>query len=141
MSASSNPSAKRKINVQKTMDVAKKRNKRDAALRFDLFSTGLLKISAAKDMNRLEMLSAFKNHADNPQLDQVNRIQNLLILQKQYVDEKNVAVAEDEEKLISSSSLSRTTCFIPFSHHYPKTVSYTHLRAHETRHDLVCRLL
>ena len=22
-----------------------------------------------------------------------------------------------------------------------KTVSYTHLRAHETRHDLVCRLL
>src|SRR5450756_2967749 len=24
---------------------------------------------------------------------------------------------------------------------YSKTVSYTHLRAHETRHDLVCRLL
>src|SRR5450756_35958 len=23
----------------------------------------------------------------------------------------------------------------------PQTVSYTHLRAHETRHDLVCRLL
>src|SRR5665648_957508 len=23
----------------------------------------------------------------------------------------------------------------------PKSVSYTHLRAHETRHDLVCRLL
>src|SRR5665648_451683 len=23
----------------------------------------------------------------------------------------------------------------------PTTVSYTHLRAHETRHDLVCRLL
>src|SRR5665648_1204794 len=23
----------------------------------------------------------------------------------------------------------------------PETVSYTHLRAHETRHDLVCRLL
>src|SRR5450756_147318 len=25
--------------------------------------------------------------------------------------------------------------------HAPVTVSYTHLRAHETRHDLVCRLL
>src|SRR5665648_555035 len=25
--------------------------------------------------------------------------------------------------------------------HWPHTVSYTHLRAHETRHDLVCRLL
>src|SRR5659263_149220 len=24
---------------------------------------------------------------------------------------------------------------------WPATVSYTHLRAHETRHDLVCRLL
>src|SRR5450759_2003102 len=24
---------------------------------------------------------------------------------------------------------------------YDETVSYTHLRAHETRHDLVCRLL
>src|SRR5665648_1124820 len=24
---------------------------------------------------------------------------------------------------------------------YRRTVSYTHLRAHETRHDLVCRLL
>ena len=23
----------------------------------------------------------------------------------------------------------------------PRPVSYTHLRAHETRHDLVCRLL
>src|SRR5450759_1544982 len=25
--------------------------------------------------------------------------------------------------------------------HSPQPVSYTHLRAHETRHDLVCRLL
>ena len=25
--------------------------------------------------------------------------------------------------------------------HYVEAVSYTHLRAHETRHDLVCRLL
>ena len=25
--------------------------------------------------------------------------------------------------------------------HLPRAVSYTHLRAHETRHDLVCRLL
>ena len=26
-------------------------------------------------------------------------------------------------------------------HYKSKAVSYTHLRAHETRHDLVCRLL
>src|SRR5450759_2586764 len=28
-----------------------------------------------------------------------------------------------------------------FTSHSRTTVSYTHLRAHETRHDLVCRLL
>src|SRR5450759_722154 len=28
-----------------------------------------------------------------------------------------------------------------FIDQYPFAVSYTHLRAHETRHDLVCRLL
>src|SRR5450756_1781635 len=30
---------------------------------------------------------------------------------------------------------------IPFDPAIPLPVSYTHLRAHETRHDLVCRLL
>src|SRR5450759_5853815 len=29
--------------------------------------------------------------------------------------------------------------YLPVEH--PRPVSYTHLRAHETRHDLVCRLL
>src|SRR5665811_1272574 len=29
----------------------------------------------------------------------------------------------------------------PFDRHHPETVSYTHLRAHETVLDLVCRLL
>src|SRR5450756_1932765 len=28
-----------------------------------------------------------------------------------------------------------------YQREYPFAVSYTHLRAHETRHDLVCRLL
>src|SRR5659263_753308 len=31
-------------------------------------------------------------------------------------------------------------CTIPATTLYTITVSYTHLRAHETRHDLVCRL-
>ena len=30
---------------------------------------------------------------------------------------------------------------IPFAYNDAEAVSYTHLRAHETRHDLVCRLL
>src|SRR5450756_2976522 len=32
-------------------------------------------------------------------------------------------------------------CPAPRSYLTPESVSYTHLRAHETRHDLVCRLL
>src|SRR5659263_54888 len=33
------------------------------------------------------------------------------------------------------------TCVLGTDHHWYTPVSYTHLRAHETRHDLVCRLL
>src|SRR5665648_1039043 len=36
---------------------------------------------------------------------------------------------------------SRLTGQTPVELTVEKTVSYTHLRAHETRHDLVCRLL
>ena len=31
--------------------------------------------------------------------------------------------------------------FVVMKETYIRPVSYTHLRAHETRHDLVCRLL
>ena len=31
--------------------------------------------------------------------------------------------------------------YLFFVYLFDKPVSYTHLRAHETRHDLVCRLL
>ena len=41
--------------------------------------------------------------------------------------------AEWFEKYAGDLGLELSTC--------PDAVSYTHLRAHETRHDLVCRLL
>src|SRR5665648_1212348 len=52
----------------------------------------------------------------------------------------------------TSRTLRKTTCqdrfpkyglcaTLSFHIHGIRTVSYTHLRAHETRHDLVCRLL
>src|SRR5665648_1170041 len=37
--------------------------------------------------------------------------------------------------------LSNGECFHISPQLYLEAVSYTHLRAHETRHDLVCRLL
>src|SRR5659263_740194 len=39
---------------------------------------------------------------------------------------------------LTSASLSSLTRLLPKGN---ASVSYTHLRAHETRHDLVCRLL
>ena len=39
------------------------------------------------------------------------------------------------------SSLLRYLCQVAYTDLRSVTVSYTHLRAHETRHDLVCRLL
>src|SRR5450756_2912477 len=45
-------------------------------------------------------------------------------------------VAELEQRLSRSS---RNSSLPPSAD--PPSVSYTHLRAHETRHDLVCRLL
>src|SRR5450756_2677048 len=46
--------------------------------------------------------------------------------------------AHQQYRLTRSDSLTPT---LPFPTHGYRTVSYTHLRAHETRHDLVCRLL
>ncbi|CZR99182.1 hypothetical protein CDFC105_63986 [Clostridioides difficile] len=40
---------------------------------------------------------------------------------------------------VSTSSLILSKCITALIYAVP--VSYTHLRAHETRHDLVCRLL
>src|SRR5450756_550961 len=40
----------------------------------------------------------------------------------------------------AARTYSRERCFM-YSARTRRSVSYTHLRAHETRHDLVCRLL
>src|SRR5450759_5790620 len=46
------------------------------------------------------------------------------------------------ESTRSLSDLGRIGCKMSWPVHPPRgPVSYTHLRAHETRHDLVCRLL
>src|SRR5450759_227159 len=46
-----------------------------------------------------------------------------------------VGVAEDLNTLVAEGVLDLSILYTP------RPVSYTHLRAHETRHDLVCRLL
>src|SRR5665648_1109274 len=48
------------------------------------------------------------------------------------------------KQLMPVSSVARSSLFTGGDHEppvYMEPVSYTHLRAHETRHDLVCRLL
>src|SRR5450759_5854904 len=50
-----------------------------------------------------------------------------ILLVKEY--STDISVKKESEKLILKDL------------HRKKAVSYTHLRAHETRHDIVCRLL
>src|SRR5450756_3066402 len=40
-----------------------------------------------------------------------------------------------------SIAIDEVRQLVQLAHRSPAPVSYTHLRAHETRHDLVCRLL
>src|SRR5450759_3817656 len=44
-------------------------------------------------------------------------------------------------QITSAPGSARTSCSLAARHSSRRPVSYTHLRAHETRHDLVCRLL
>src|SRR5665648_684341 len=45
------------------------------------------------------------------------------------------------EYFVSYYDYYQPEAYVPAQDLYIETVSYTHLRAHETRHDLVCRLL
>src|SRR5665648_1007632 len=62
---------------------------------------------------------------------------------------ENVKIALEEENKrleLSAETLSALDRIEEIASNHlgmtrPKAVSYTHLRAHETRHDLVCRLL
>src|SRR5450756_2830242 len=47
----------------------------------------------------------------------------------------------DRVRPASAHSYSQAGSSAPLTVTAPTPVSYTHLRAHETRHDLVCRLL
>src|SRR5450759_3200767 len=63
--------------------------------------------------------------------------------------EKIASVSWDQVKTIASDKMEDLNCFtvesamrmVAGTARSMGTVSYTHLRAHETRHDLVCRLL
>src|SRR5450756_2774051 len=56
------------------------------------------------------------------------------------VREDSAGVAHGVERFVSGDVVLICT-LRPGDRHWTIAVSYTHLRAHETRHDLVCRLL
>eukprot|EP00825_Cyclidium_porcatum_P009862 TRINITY_DN15042_c0_g1_i1.p1 TRINITY_DN15042_c0_g1~~TRINITY_DN15042_c0_g1_i1.p1 ORF type:complete len:162 (+),score=20.03 TRINITY_DN15042_c0_g1_i1:144-629(+) len=57
-------------------------------------------------------------------------------------DEINLRVGEIRKKYsLETKGLAESNIRRQLKRLRDKTVSYTHLRAHETRHDLVCRLL
>src|SRR5450756_1138120 len=82
----------------------------------------------------------------NPGLNREGRLyysRTGYVRQKHYLDESKGVPVQDEWADISSLSGSHTER-LGYPTQKPEAllpVSYTHLRAHETRHDLVCRLL
>src|SRR5659263_222304 len=70
------------------------------------------------------------------------------------VDSTTYSAPHSVQPISAGSFAAYTEIFLPFTTSFPSSVeivplnlpctvsvSYTHLRAHETRHDLVCRLL
>src|SRR5665648_570883 len=63
-------------------------------------------------------------------------------VQKAVLPSRELVKQKLEEKLIDMIGNDELPDVITFAGNgEPTSVSYTHLRAHETRHDLVCRLL
>src|SRR5665648_1220417 len=56
-----------------------------------------------------------------------------------YINAKTTVFSEPAIDMVYDEKLPENIGINVFATAYP--VSYTHLRAHETRHDLVCRLL
>src|SRR5450759_5444837 len=52
-----------------------------------------------------------------------------------------IPICRDSGAIIAFGGRARDAGQQPKYLNSPETVSYTHLRAHETRHDIVCRLL
>ena len=101
----------------------KKQNRHTSCIQCEYSDyTGLIKVCTDESMDSLESLSSFKNHADNPKSDQVNRIQNLLILQSEQVDNYRLKhnSVDPTSVNIEKGSLSRSTSFIESSHIHPQ---------------------
>src|SRR5659263_745054 len=67
----------------------------------------------------------------------------LAILFNSFIVEYLVSILRHQHDVVGNLTIAmaKTAQFQCLSHPSHRSVSYTHLRAHETRHDLVCRLL
>src|SRR5659263_332233 len=68
--------------------------------------------------------------------DEISRLKEL---QKEIEQLKKLLLKKDIEQLMNDSFMEIAAKKLGYKS--VQAVSYTHLRAHETRHDLVCRLL
>ena len=68
-----------------------------------------------------------------------------IMIEEIFVNISKYGYAPDEGEITVQCGIEKTAVEITFTDFgkkfNPLAVSYTHLRAHETRHDLVCRLL
>src|SRR5665648_669543 len=106
--------------------------------------------SAARVMDVLDVL---RNHPDGMTLQELCNELNIpkssmheilhTMTERNYLNQSENKRYSTGFKLIELglSSLDRINVYQSAKQYMVKPVSYTHLRAHETRHDLVCRLL
>lgn len=118
------------------MSSKRRRSREEESVQYSGQFIGLLRVTEAGSISRLETWASFKNHADNPQPDQLNRVQNLLILQSPEVDQLNTPASSESGRVLKTS-VSRSTVFIPGSHLAPQLFqSYYRVFIDASKEDL-----
>src|SRR5450759_4639108 len=108
--------------------------------KFILFSKDRITTNKIRIIGRnQQMMRLDAEHTDDLEKDEEERLIRQI---EKYVTEKkpDVIILQDYNKGVLTEEVIKNIIALCNTHNII-SVSYTHLRAHETRHDLVCRLL
>src|SRR5450756_1679882 len=97
------------------------------------------------DVTGLDAILVTHQHADHVDLPRLPALLEINPKARVYAEPQAAAVMEEAgvgaEQTVAGQALTFGPVQVTPVGHRHAPVSYTHLRAHETRHDLVCRLL
>ena len=98
-----------------------------------LLDEGRTGLASTEKLSQESIAYAFQNACENAKLQDPTQVE-MLDSPSQIPDSSSLELYNSELDLLNADDLTQLGLSI-------EAVSYTHLRAHETRHDLVCRLL